>query len=74
MNWLAVIMMCSIGMYILGDKEGGNETNETVTFEDTEEVKDERVSIINEDTGDKLDGFQFKKAICEDYLLGKGGG
>ena len=39
----------------------------------TEEVTDERVSIINDDTRDKLDGFQFKKAICEDYLLGKGG-
>ena len=39
----------------------------------TEEVDDDRVSIINEDTRDKLDGFQFKKAICEDYLLGKGG-
>ena len=39
----------------------------------TEEVKDDRVSIINDDTRDKLDGFQFKKAICEDYLLGKGG-
>lgn len=39
----------------------------------TEEVKDERVSIINDDTRDKLDGFQFKKAMCEDYLLGKGG-
>ena len=39
----------------------------------TVEVEDERVSIINYDTGDKLDGFQFKKAICEDYLLGKGG-
>lgn len=40
----------------------------------TEEVtNDERVSIINDDTRDKLDGFQFKKAICEDYLLGKGG-
>ena len=39
----------------------------------TEEVTDERVSIINDDTGDKLDGFQFKKAICEDYLMGKGG-
>lgn len=39
----------------------------------TEEVDDERVSIINDDTRDKLDGFQFKKAICEDYLLGKGG-
>ena len=39
----------------------------------TEEVTDERVSIINDDTRDKLDGFQFKKAMCEDYLLGKGG-
>lgn len=39
----------------------------------TEEVKDDRVSIINDDTRDKLDGFQFKKAMCEDYLLGKGG-
>ena len=39
----------------------------------TEEVKDDRVLIINDDTRDKLDGFQFKKAICEDYLLGKGG-
>ena len=39
----------------------------------TEEVKDDRVSIINDDTRDTLDGFQFKKAICEDYLLGKGG-
>ena len=38
----------------------------------TEEVDDERVSIINDDTRDKLDGFQFKKAMCEDYLLGKG--
>lgn len=39
----------------------------------TEEVTDERVAIINDDTRDKLDGFQFKKALCEDYLLGKGG-
>ena len=39
----------------------------------TEEVTDERVTIINDDTRDTLDGFQFKKAICEDYLLGKGG-
>ena len=39
----------------------------------TEEVTDDRVSILNDDTRDKLDGFQFKKAICEDYLLGKGG-
>ena len=39
----------------------------------TKEVEDERVNIINKDTKDTLDGFQFKKAICEDYLLEKGG-
>ena len=39
----------------------------------THEVDDKRFSIINKDTGDTLDGFQFKKAICEDYLMGKGG-
>ena len=39
----------------------------------TEEVTDGRVAIINEDTTDTLDGFQFKKAMCEDYLMGKGG-
>lgn len=39
----------------------------------TSEVEDNRVNIVNYDTGDTLDGFQFKKAIAEDYLLGKGG-
>lgn len=39
----------------------------------THEINDKRFSIINKDTGDTLDGFQFKKAICEDYLMGKGG-
>jgi HK97 family phage portal protein len=39
----------------------------------TEEVFDARVRLINEDTTDTLDGFQFKKAMCEDYLMGKGG-
>lgn len=39
----------------------------------TEEVNDDRVRLINDDTTDTLDGFQFKKALCEDYLLGKGG-
>lgn len=39
----------------------------------TKEVDDNRVRLINDDTTDKLDGFQFKKAMCEDYLMGKGG-
>lgn len=39
----------------------------------TSEAEDDRVNIINLDTKDTLDGFQFKKAIAEDYLLGKGG-
>lgn len=39
-----------------------------------EEVdKDPRVILLNSDTGDTLDGFQFKKAIVEDYLLSTGG-
>lgn len=39
-----------------------------------EEVSnDTRVNLLNGDTGDTLDAFQMKKAIVEDYLLGKGG-
>ncbi len=38
-----------------------------------EEILDNRVIIINNDTRDTLDGFQFKKALCEDFLMGKGG-
>lgn len=39
-----------------------------------EEVEgDTRVKMLNGDTGDTLDAFQMKKAIVEDYLLGKGG-
>ena len=39
-----------------------------------EELRDDsRVRILNGDTGDTLDAFQLKKAMVEDYLLGKGG-
>lgn len=39
-----------------------------------EEVeKDDRVRMLNGDTGDLLDAFQLKKAMVSDYLLGKGG-
>ena len=34
---------------------------------------DPRVKLLNGDTGDTLDAFQLKKAMVEDYLLGKGG-
>lgn len=34
---------------------------------------DNRVKLLNGDTGDTLDAFQMKKALVEDYLLGKGG-
>ena len=38
-----------------------------------EEVeKDPRVQMLNNDTGDTLDGYQFKRAMIEDYLLGRG--
>ena len=39
-----------------------------------EEVKDDpRTRLLNNDTGDTLDAYQFKKAMVEDYLMGKGG-
>ena len=39
-----------------------------------EEVeKDQRVKMLNIDTGDTLDAYQMKKALIEDYLLGSGG-
>lgn len=34
---------------------------------------DNRVKMLNGDTGDTLDAFQMKKAMVSDYLLGKGG-
>lgn len=38
-----------------------------------EQEGDPRVKLLNSDTGDTLDAFQMKKAMVEDYLLGKGG-
>lgn len=38
-----------------------------------EEIEDERVKMLNGDTGDTLDAFQMKKAMVSDFLLGKGG-
>ena len=34
---------------------------------------DPRVSLLNNDTGDTLDAFQFKKALVSDYLMTSGG-
>ena len=38
-----------------------------------EQEGDIRTRLLNGDTGDTLDAFQLKKAMVEDYLLGKGG-
>lgn len=39
-----------------------------------EEVEnDSRTRLLNNDTGDTLDGFQFKKALVRDYLMTTGG-
>nr|DAZ56812.1 MAG TPA: portal protein [Caudoviricetes sp.] len=38
-----------------------------------EVTNDNRVTMLNGDTGDTLDGYQLKKAMVEDYLMGKGG-
>ena len=36
-------------------------------------IDDPRVKMLNRETNDTLDGFQFKKAMAEDYLMSKGG-
>lgn len=38
-----------------------------------EQDSDVRVKMLNGDTGDTLDSYQMKKAMVEDYLMGKGG-
>lgn len=39
----------------------------------TEEVKDDnRIKLLNDDTGDTLDALQMWRAVVEDYFLGKG--
>lgn len=39
-----------------------------------EEIEnDTRTKLLNGDTGDTLDAYQLKKAMVEDYLMGKGG-
>lgn len=36
-------------------------------------TNDGRLSLLNADTGDTLNGFEWKKAMVTDYLLGRGG-
>ena len=36
-------------------------------------TNDGRLSLLNADTGDTLNGFEWKKAMGTDYLLGRGG-
>ncbi len=38
-----------------------------------DQFNDPRVALLNGDTGDTLDAFQWKKAMVEDYLMDKGG-
>ncbi len=35
---------------------------------------DERVKLINDNTGDTMDPYMLKKAMCEDYFVGLNGG
>ena len=36
-------------------------------------TNDNRLSLLNADTGDTLNGYEWKKAMVTDYLLGRGG-
>lgn len=43
------------------------------TGDKTKIEKDPRTKLLNDDTKDTMDGFQFKRAMIEDYLLAGGG-
>lgn len=58
------VAMIPIKLYAESEKDGKRIVNE---------VKDDRVALLNQDTKSTLDGFQFKKAMVTDYLMGKGG-
>lgn len=45
-------------------KQTGKEGNEVELVDE-----DKRIALLNDDSGDTLDGFQLKRAFIEDYLL-----
>lgn len=62
------VAMLPIKLYSYEKNEKG--FFETKAISDNDDV---RIRLLNDDTGDSLDGYQFKKAMVTDYLLGKGG-
>lgn len=50
--------VASLPIYLYSDDKGKVTT-----------IDDNRVDLLNDDTKDTLDGFQYKKAIVEDFLL-----
>ena len=62
------VAMLPIRLYRYAKNEKGFFETKSISDND-----DKRIRLLNDDTGDSLDGYQFKKAMVEDYLLGKGG-
>ena len=60
-----LIAMLPIRMYKYVTDDKGNRKIEEV-------LDDNRLYILNQDTGDLLDPFQLKKSIVNDYLTNKG--
>ena len=55
-----------VKLYWIKENEAGERYVET-------RDDDTRVRKLNNDTGDTLDAYQMKKAMVEDYLMGRGG-
>lgn len=55
-----------VKLYWIKENENGDKYVE-------ERADDPRVKMLNNDTGDTLDGYQLKRAMVEDYLMGRGG-
>ena len=60
------VSMVSFKLYRTSTDSSGKHTVNEV-FDDS------RLRMVNFDTGDTMDAFQFKHALVEDYLMGQGG-
>ena len=73
MNWLAIIMMCSIGMYILGDKEGGNENVKGSNNKTNENIENYSKEYCRKHLSaayyDNWDCERIARQIREDYRI-----
>ncbi|MDR2074464.1 MAG: phage portal protein [Oscillospiraceae bacterium] len=66
----SAVAMIPVKLYKSNEANVANKTNETNEGKATSEVSnDQRIMLLNDDTGDTLSGVEFKRAMVRDYLV-----